>query len=319
MFAFCIEASHARGLGHLYRSLNLADRLRLTGRHCIFFVNDDDFSLKTIHRRGYAAEVVSLVDEASSWERDLVVRHRISLWVDDRLNTSGVHGERVRSLGIPLVTFDDRGAGAAFANLHVAALSGDDARELAGAWVLRGPEYLILNPELEKFRRLREPGASRLLVTLGGSDTYGVTVQVISILARTGRLATVLVGPAFDHDAALAGALSCDPGIFNVVRNVPSLAELMFQHDLAITGGGITPFEAAASGLPTIVIANEAFEVPVAQLLAKIGCSVFAGYHSELDESVFSSDLDIAKMSQAGLDGVTLDGAAKVAAELLAL
>ena len=93
----------------------------------------------------------------------------------------------------------------------------------------------------------------------------------------------------------------------------------MSRHDLAITGGGITPFEAAASGLPTIVIANEAFEVPMAQLLAKIGCSVFAGHHSELDESVFSSGLDIAKMSQAGLDGVTLDGAAKVAAELLAL
>ena len=319
MFAFCIEASHARGLGHLYRSLNLADTLQPAGRHCVFFVNDDDVALSTIRRRGYGVEVVSLDDEASSWERDLVVQHRISLWVNDRLNTSGVHGERVRSLGIPLVTFDDHGAGAAFANLHVAALAGEDARELAGDKVLRGPEYLILSPDLEKFRRLREPGAKPLLVTLGGSDTYGVTVRVVSILARLGRLATVLVGPAFGHDAELAVALSCGPRMFTVVRNVPSLAELMSRHDLAITGGGITPFEAAASGLPTIVIANEAFEVPVAQLLAKIGCSVFAGHHSKLDESVFSSDLDIAKMSQAGLDGVTLDGAAKVAAELLAL
>ena len=41
------------------------------------------------------------------------------------------------------------------------------------------------------------------------------------------------------------------------------MAEEMSRHDLAVTGGGMTPFEANAAGLPCIVVANETFEIQV--------------------------------------------------------
>ena len=70
-----------------------------------------------------------------------------------------------------------------------------------------------------------------------------------------------------------------------------------FSHyDLAITGGGITPFEANAAGLPCVVIANEDFEIPVGLGLEKLGGTVFAGHYSQIDAKLLSENLPIKKI-----------------------
>ena len=86
----------------------------------------------------------------------------------------------------------------------------------------------------------------------------------------------------------------------------------MSRHDLAITGGGITAFEAAASGLPIVAVANERFEVPAAKHLARLGAARYAGHHSNLDEAAFVLPQDITTMSAAGLTQVPLNGVERV-------
>ena len=76
---------------------------------------------------------------------------------------------------------------------------------------------------------------------------------------------------------------------------------------------------ADASGLPCIVVANEIFEVPVALELARLGGSVFAGYHAEMDESVLTRDLPVEAMSRAGMEHICLEGAHRVVRELMSL
>jgi spore coat polysaccharide biosynthesis predicted glycosyltransferase SpsG len=215
------------------------------------------------------------------------------------------------------VTFDDRGTGAALADLHVAALAFDVQEKLAGARVLRGADYLILNPQIRDRTRLRNQ-LSSILVTLGGSDTYGVSIKVVCMLKNMGLTATVVVGPAFAHMEMLQEVLTEG---FILKRGVPSMIEEFQHHDLAITGGGITPFEANASGLPCIVIANELFEIPVGMELQRLGGSLFSGHHESLSLSLslFSPDLLLAKMSQAGMCNVGLQGAQRVVGAVVEL
>ena len=104
-----------------------------------------------------------------------------------------------------------------------------------------------------------------------------------------------------------------------IKSNVPSLIREFYHHDLAITGGGTTPFEANASGLPCIVIANELFEIPAAKALAKIGSSVFAGFHTTLEIPKLEFDQKIEKMSMAGIEKVGTNGINKVIESILAL
>lgn len=308
MFALCIESSHARGMGHFYRALNLADGLAKAGHPCKIYLNDHAPSLQILVERGIPHRIVNLDDFASGWEIRLIQEDAISLWLNDRLDTDARHAEKIKVAGIPLVTFDDRGTGAALADLHIAALAFDAQEKLAGIRLLRGADYLILNQKISDYTRQRKELAS-ILVTLGGSDTYGVTVQVVKLLKEMGLTATIVVGPSFMHMDKLNEALTEG---FTLKRSVPSMIEEFYRHDLAITGGGITPFEANASGLPCVVIANELFEIPVGMALQKLGGSIFAGHHESLSSLLFKAGLPLEQMSQAGMRNIGLQGTQRV-------
>lgn len=315
MFALCIESSHARGMGHFFRALNLAEALANAGQSCIVYLNDHPPAKQILAERGVAHRTLDVGDLTSNWEALVIAQDGIGLWVNDRLDTTSSHARNVKATGIPLVTFDDRGAGAALADLHVAALAFDAQEELKGARVLRGADYLVLNPQIPQYTRLRHQLFS-ILVTLGGSDTYGVTVKVVLLLKEMGMIATVVVGPAFTHMALLDDTLTEG---FIVKRGVPSMIEEFQHHDLAITGGGITPFEANASGLPCIVIANEMFEIPVGAALQKLGGSLFRGHHESLTLPLLPPDLPLESMSEAGMRNIGLQGTQRVMDAILEL
>lgn len=315
MFALCIESSHARGMGHFYRALNLADGLAKAGLSYRFYLNDHAPSRQILVERGAPHQIVNLQDFTGNWEASLIQRDGITLWVNDRLDTDARHAEKIKASGIPLATFDDRGTGTALADLHIAALAFDAQERLAGARLLRGAAYLILNPQIGDYTRLRKQ-LSSILVTLGGSDTYGVTVKVVQLLKEMNLTATIVVGPAFMHMDMLEEVLTDG---FTLKRGVPSMIEEFYRYDLAITGGGITPFEANASGLPCVVIANELFEIPVGKELQRLGGSTFAGYHESLRSPLFVADLPLEQMSQAGMCNIGLQGTQRVIDALLEL
>lgn len=315
MFALCIESSHARGMGHFYRALNLANALHHSGYDYKFYLNNHDPSQKILIEKNIPYTIVPLEDETTNWEFSLIKHDNITLWINDRLNTNVLHAEKIKKAGIPLVTFDDRGPGATLADLHIAALSFNPQEHLAGKKILRGSNFLILNPQISKFTRVRKKLAS-ILITLGGSDTYGVTIKVVQLLKEMELSATVVVGPAFIHSAILSEVMTEK---FILKQNVSSLIEEFYHHDLAITGGGMTPFEANASGLPCVVVANELFEIPVGEALEKLGGSIFAGYHESLPQPLFQADLPLEQMSQSGMNVIGLQGTHNVMTALLEL
>ena len=302
-------------MGHFYRALNLTEGLAAAGRRCTFYLNDHAPSRELLEARGIAHRTVRLDDDVSDWQAQLVEQDGIRVWVDDRLDTDARHAARVKATGIPLATFDNRGPGAEAADLHVAALCFDPAERLGGGQVLRGVDYLVLNSEIGRHARLRE-GLRSIIVTLGGSDTYGVSLKVIRSLRESGLGATVVVGPAFMHLRELEALMTEG---FVLKKGVASMIEEFSRHDLAITGGGITPFEANACGLPCVVIANEIFEIPVGRELERLGGCVFAGHYESLRSPLVRGDLLIAAMSRAGLRNVGTGGTARVVAALLEL
>jgi spore coat polysaccharide biosynthesis predicted glycosyltransferase SpsG len=314
MHAICIEASHQRGLGHLFRALHLARRLAAQGAAPLILVNDDARARAVLKQAGLRHQAVPLKDTAAEWEAAVIREHRVRVWINDRYSTDARHAARVKAEGVGLATFDDKGTGAALADVHFAALW-FDGEPPPGKTVLRGLDYLILDPAILQLRRPRSAPGS-IVVSLGGSDTYGVTVKVLRHLRDAGKAATVVLGPAFAHDQELEAVLT---PAFTVRRGVPSLPEEFSRHELAVTGGGITAFEAAAAGLPAIIVANETFEVAPARHLESLGCALFAGFHAALDAQAFAAELPLERMSRAGMAHVSVAGVENVARALAAL
>lgn len=312
MIAICIEASHARGLGHLFKAVHFAALLRERKEPFVVLVNDDPKAASILDNHGIPWRSVPLADTRSGWESQIIREFGVEVWLNDRLETDLEHAERVKRHGVKLVTVDDRGTGATRADLHFAPLLFTDPATLGGKRVLTGHRYLILAPEVARYKRERERVGS-IVVSLGGSDTYGATLKVMAILKRQGKGATVIAGPSFRHRAELE-QLADDR--FTLKGAVPSLVEEFHRHDLAITGGGVTPFEANASGLPCIVVANEEHEIPIARYLEELGSSVFAGHHTGIDQSVFERELDLAAMSRAGMAQIAGEGAKEMYREI---
>ncbi|HLP97550.1 MAG TPA: hypothetical protein VK149_03795 [Sideroxyarcus sp.] len=302
-------------MGHLFRALNFLAYLRERKQPAILLLNEHQPAIELLRAKKIPFEIVPLNDLETDWEKTIIQRHKVAAWLNDRLDTDIRHAERIKSCGIKLVTVDDRGSGAQLADLHFAPLILDEKEKLAGKKVYRDTDYLILNPEIEKYKKVRYQ-QQNILVTLGGTDTYGATLKVVEQLKALGKSATILAGPGFEHHAALREIITPS---FHILHGVSSLIETFGHFDMAITGGGVTPFEANASGLPCIVVANEWFEVPVGRHLEKLGGSVFAGSYDNLDPNVFAKPLDIETMSRAGMEQLTTHGAANVYREINSL
>jgi spore coat polysaccharide biosynthesis predicted glycosyltransferase SpsG len=314
MFILCLKSSHAMGMGHLFRMINLYGALRQSGFDAIIvLLGEHPPASEWLTRVAIPFEVVT--DPAGgqpSWEAEIALRHKARVWVNDRLQTDADHASRIKELGLRLVTFDDLGKGAALADIHVAALAGMRGDTPLGAKVLTGLKYLMLPPEIAGLRRQRTVCKSRV-VSLGGSDTHGVTVKVARWLKARQQPATLILGPGFSHEEMLVDVTGNST---TVKRSIPSLAAEFASHDLAITGGGMTAFEAAAAGLPTVTVANEKWEVAHCLYLQSLGCSVFAGPQESVDLGLLESPLDIARMSAAALQAVDTDGIHRVCYEL---
>lgn len=312
MHILCLKASHAMGMGHLFRMLNLYHALQAMNEPAVFVLLDSEASAgKWLAERNLDYEFA--VCTQNSWENAILDQYHPVCWINDRLHTDAAHAAKIKEAGIRLVTFDDLGTGASYADINVSALAEARGESPLGKRVLTGMDYLILSPEINAYRRLRQ-SADKLIVNLGGSDTYGMTVKVVEYLVRSGRSATVVLGPGFMHDDALREVMN---DTIVIKRSLPSLMAEFAEHDIAITGGGLTAFEAAASGMPTLTIANELHEIGHCQYLQKLGCSVYAGYRNAADFNKISSIKNVAAMSKVGLEKVKLDSAEKILREAL--
>lgn len=307
MFAICIESSHQRGMGHFFRALNFIDYLQHVKEPYVVLINDDEASICILKQRKIPYEIINYQDTKSCWEIDLIRKYKFDVWLLDRFATGYSLCEHVKSQNVLLCGIDDCGEGAGCIDIHFCSMLFSD---LKGKEICEGKEYLILNHEIEKYKRKRTE-MKKVVVTLGGCDTYGVTIKIVKILKDKGYRADIVVGPNFRHWKALRKEV--EDTAFGIYQNVPSLVEFFSHYDLAITGGGVTCFEANAAGLPCIIVANELHEITIAKYIVQFGGAVFAGYYKELQPDAFSLEkYEIGVMSDHAIKSFDTEGVKRI-------
>lgn len=312
MLAICIESSHQRGLGHLFRCLNFVRELEKRNERYLVLLNPDERSEKILRENQVLFQTVDLWDFKSGWEQEQIRRYGITLWLNDRMGTDKRSSKFIKTLGVKLCTIDDTGNGAQLCDLNIVPIPTPGV-QYEGRKVLCGAKYIVLNTEIDRYRRTRTT-LGRVVVSLGGSDTYGVTVRVAACLKELGQEADFVLGPAFSHEKELRNLLTGDKH-YRILRQIPSLPALFSRYDIAITGGGVTPFEAAAAGLPCVIVANEPHEKIFAQFLEKKGCAIFVGDYSSLSSQSLAqafSQIELPQMSLKGQEQLHTGGASLV-------
>jgi spore coat polysaccharide biosynthesis predicted glycosyltransferase SpsG len=182
----------------------------------------------------------------------------------------------------------------------------------------------------EPWRIIRER-VERVFVTTGGGDPFNLSPRLIRLVhdVLSEAVIDVIVGPYFTRETIveLERIALEDPRI--VLHRDPSdIRSIMLGCDIAVTGGGQTTYELAATGTPTVAIRLADNQIGNLQGLAAQGTLLWAGDAGEpnLQDKVRQAMVEVAKspevrerMSRSGRRLVDGRGAIRVAEQILQL
>lgn len=324
------DASPEIGLGHLVRCLSLAEVLdKRYGVKPVFAVRPDPLVWRVMAKR-YQAITVPRGESQGTWLAGQVRKYGARLLiVDVRDDLTRQELQAIRSDGIRVAVIDDLSDRRLAAHLAfyppVPQVGKADWSGFTGD-VFCGWQWVILRPGLPQAARMG--GAERLhvLVTMGGSDPFRLTLQALSGLELLDLefAATVVLGPGFAHHDALNHLLRQTRRCVVVRRGPNDMPAVMARADLAICSFGVTAYELAAAGIPAIYLCLTPDHAESASALATAGMGVSLGVfdavtHNQLAATV--RDLlanrhrreRMRDQARRGIDGL---GAARVAAKL---
>lgn len=194
---------------------------------------------------------------------------------------------------------------------------------------LLGPRFLLMRPEVIAAAATRHQTRGRpiqLAVTMGDADVNGLTPVVIRSLRTIEDVEiTAVVGASNPLAAAVIEEFGPDPSV-RVLVHPPNLPALLAASDLLVTAVGITLWEAACIGVPTLAVSGTRLQRDVAASAAEYGAHRWIGDAAEISPArireavvqLLADQRRAAEMCRLGHLLVDGHGAQRVADALLA-
>ena len=163
---------------------------------------------------------------------------------------------------------------------------------------LLGPQYALLRPEFysssmpitaqtssaRSYQRV-----NRILVSIGGSDTVGLTERLCKLLFAQQVFADisldVVVGSAYEKITELTELIAARANSRLFVQT-NEMASLMRQADLAIGAGGSSQWERALTHLPSLVVAVADNQQPGCEYLQHLGAIQYLGRVEQVSDEL---------------------------------
>jgi UDP-2,4-diacetamido-2,4,6-trideoxy-beta-L-altropyranose hydrolase len=165
-----------------------------------------------------------------------------------------------------------------------------------------GPRYALLQPIYAQLHEQIAPRSGpirRILIYFGGSDRHELTPLALRALIALDR-ADIAADVVVSDSAPAIAQLARQSSQIRVHADLPSLAPLMADADLAIGAAGSTSWERMCLGLPAVVITVADNQQPVARALQQRGLIHWLGSYDTMDEAKLRAAL--AQQIAAGAD-----------------
>ena len=315
---FRTDATSDIGIGHTMRCISLADYWKKQKGEVIFVGYFDSNELrKRICEAGFDYMFLQKPDRHDlSWLEDLSNRNlpAAHFYGVDRDETNftwvvvdGYHFSekflrQIKSAGYKVLCLDD--------TIHLTEYSADiivnqsvgvnviDYHCPPNTVILTGSKYRIINSCF--FKREKEKSKDniviKILVSFGGADSRNVTLSVIKALdglEKRNLEVKVVAGPTNLHVESLKRELKKVRYANELLQNVDIMASLMTSSDIAISAGGGTSWEIAATGLPSILIPVAENQIANVQELSSAGVALTIGGIDSIGSDRFKEKINL--------------------------
>ncbi len=299
------------GMGHVMRSLSIAQSLQEFGLDVTFKVNQEEAVVETIIMAGF-----SVVTGEDEFQKLQMLRHFDGVIFDTKNEIS----EEVRYFkanGLKVIFIDKVTAAPGEPDcVIIPSLINSTIKNLSTKQknILAGLEYFPLNHHFIRARRIEKPPREtglRVLVSMGGSDPNDLTMQTVRALkGMEGITLTVVAGPSM-RDASAVGQLIGKERLIHKA-DVKKMALLMNQTDIAFTAFGITLYELAFMGVPSLIIANYRNDKENMDAFGNRGAGIPLGYYEDVKDNEISDSVALFLQNNDLLEKMAREGRALI-------
>lgn len=301
---FIVHGNENIGLGHVMRSISLAEAFRERGHNVSFFsrfrqgidlIISRGFEIEKCYEqkdentsRGFfyggkkeqEAEVKDVLDNLSGQADVIIV---------DSYNVSQEYFLSIKRKAGYLIYIDDLNK---FEYPVDMLLNGTASATDMGyenqqsAKLLIGLKYNLIRKEFRNMsKKIVKESIMDILITTGNSDPFHMTEQILRYLLKQIDGWTcnyhIIIGGGFEKSICNEADLADRINIFWYDK--PSnMADLMLKSDVAITAGGTTLYELAACGTPAVAFAYAENQQPQLAALQRMGLVRYIGYYDNL-------------------------------------
>lgn len=284
---FLADGSIKIGMGHIYRSLNLADEI--SDKNEIVFLTREKLSFKNF-KKYYKTYFV----EKKDIKKETIIVKKIDpdLIIIDKLKERNITIKNISKIckNILLIDYTKKniknklhGVTMLYPKTGYSSQKKNDFK------------FVIINRKFSNntIPKIRKK-VKKIIILQGGSDTYCFTPKIIDSMnyIKNKIEITVIVGQSFHCWKKLNYSVSKSNKKTHVLHNVKNMSSLLKKHDLAITAAGMTSVELACVGIPSLMICGEKFEIETAKLLEKNKFGKNLGFGKNLSRKEISYHVD---------------------------
>lgn len=290
------------GLGHIQRCLALSSQLQKRGMEIHFITKRNRVVKEKTEQGGF--EVVELernlnLEEDLKYTTEILKSNEIGVLITDSYEFDEKYLIEVKkSVGL-LVSIDDL-AEITFPsdivinqNIYAKDL---EYHSLTGKTkFLLGPKYALLREEFANLgeRKINEK-VQKVLVTLGGSDCFNLTPKILNVLDTIEEdfNITAVIGHFFNNVFEMERITKKMSKKAELIYNSSEMANLMVFSDLAVTGGGTTLYELAATGTPALVFCLADNQYKNVKMMVEAGTIINLGWRNKWKTGNFCKEMN---------------------------
>ena len=247
--AIYVNGNNKRGIGHIYRALELADE---------FYVKPDIFYDSNQTERGVFGETTHNVIPVNGITElfEICKRNSYTIFINDILTTSIDYMIGLRTVlpDAKIINFEDDGEGAIKADIVInALLSRTDYPHvyIGENYYIASKKFLFYNPI-----QIRDK-VENVFICYGGADPRNYTETILGIISKEQykeyNFKIALGRAKYNVDELMKYNEYENIEVYYDVENMPGM---MSSCDIAISSRGRTAYELATLGIPTIVISE---------------------------------------------------------------
>ena len=273
------DGDNNKGLGHVYRSLNLAKELKKNNIKVIFLTKS--IILKKIIPKSFTIKNIS--NNKNDLQKNLDIIDPKIIIIDklkENSNELKILGKKSK-----IIAIDYTGKNKKMIKFGINMLYQKSG--IQGKNSFSGFNLTILSESIRNKNPIKiSKKVKKILVIQGGSDTRCNTPKIIESLNKINEdiEIDVVVGASFQYWKKLEKSINDSIHHVKLFHNTKNIEKIMRRNDMAITGGGMTSLELCHLGIPSIIICGASFENETSSLLAKRGFGINLGYKEKISK-----------------------------------